>query len=161
MDCNGISCSLLKKIIHEISVPLSYIFSLSISTGTFPKSLKNARVVPIFKCGNREMTDNYRPISLLNTLSKVLEKAIAIQLVHHFESNNLLYKHQYGFQRQKNTKHNLILVTNLIYKALNNGEYCVGIFLDLRKAFDVCSHDICTINEIKLYGNRRQGIGLV
>ncbi len=150
-DSNGISSNLIKKIIYEISVPLAHIFSLSINSGIFPKALKTARVVPIFKSSDPEIMDNYRPISLLNTLSKILEKAISYQLVNHLELNNLLYKHQYGFQKNKNTEHNLISVSNYIYDALSKGEYCIGLFLDLRKAFDVCSHDIL-LTKLKYLG---------
>ena len=91
VDSDGIITVLLKKIIYEISVPLSHIYSLSISNGVFPKLLKNARVIPIFKAGNQHYPDNYRPISLLSGLSKILEKAIATQLINHLDANNILY----------------------------------------------------------------------
>ncbi len=100
-DIDGLSTKILKSIAVEISQPLSHIFSLSISTGVFPNKFKVSRTVPIFKAGNSELCDNYRPISLLSSLSKILEKLIAVQLTNHLELNNLLYKHQYGFQRNK------------------------------------------------------------
>ncbi len=117
-------------------------FNLSFHDGIFPDKLKESRIVPIFKNGNHKLCDNYRPISLVNTLSKVLEKIVANKLTNHLQLNNLLYKHQYGFMRGLSTEHNLMHVTNFISSALNDSEYCIGIFLDLRKAFDVCSHDI-------------------
>jgi len=64
------------------------------------------------------------------------------QLVNHLEDNNLIYAHQYGFQHNKSTQHNLIQLTNFINSALNEKKYAIGIFLDLKKAFDVCSHSI-------------------
>ncbi len=67
---------------------------------------------------------------------------VSIKLTNHLQLNKLLYKHQYGFQRGLSTEHNLIHVTNFIGNALNNGNYCIGIFLDLPKAFDTCSHSI-------------------
>ena len=85
---------------------------------------------------------HYRPISLLSALSKVLEKIVATKLINHLEINELLYEHQYRFQRKKSTKHNLLHATNFIQDALNRGELAVGIFLDLKKAFDVVSHEI-------------------
>jgi hypothetical protein len=150
-DIDGLSTKLLKNIAIEISQPLSHIFNLSISTGIFPDRFKTSRTVPIFKTGNSEMCDNYRPISLLSSLSKILEKLISIQLTNHLELNNLLYEHQYGFQRNKSTLHNLTHLTNYIYKALNDKKYCIGLFLDLRKAFDVCSHNIL-LKKLKKYG---------
>ena len=63
-------------------------------------------------------------------------------LIHHLESNNLLYTHQYGFLPKKSTEHNLLHLTNFVSEALNEGMFSVGVFLDLKKAFDVCSHEI-------------------
>jgi hypothetical protein len=86
--------------------------------------------------------DNYRPINLLSSISKVLEKIVAEKLIYHLLSNDLIYQHQYGFLPKKSTEHNLLHIVNFITNALNEGMYCLGVFLDLRKAFDVCSHDI-------------------
>jgi hypothetical protein len=86
--------------------------------------------------------DNYRPISLLSSVSKILEKIVAGKLTHHLLSNDLLYQHQYGFLPTRSTEQNLIQVVDYISNALNDNMYCIGIFLDLRKAFDVCSHEI-------------------
>jgi len=142
LDSDGISTKLLKNIVHEISIPLAHVFSLSINQGIFPSKLKTARVVPIFKSGDMELTNNYRPISLLSSISKILEKVVSVQLYNHLDINKLLYMHQYGFQRNKSTEHNLLSAVNFIYDALNKGEYCIGLFLDLKKAFDVCDHEI-------------------
>lgn len=67
---------------------------------------------------------------------------VTIKLTNHLQINNLLYKHQYGFQRGKSTEQNLLHVVNFVQSALNKGNFCIGVFLDLKKAFDVCSHDI-------------------
>ncbi len=67
---------------------------------------------------------------------------VAVNLTNHLQINKLLYSHQYGFQRFHSTEQNLIQVVNNIGAALNRGNYCIGIFLFLRKAFDTCSHDI-------------------
>jgi hypothetical protein len=120
LDINGLSTKLLKYIASEISIPLSHIFNLSIRQGIFPDKFKISRTVSIFKSGNNDLCDNYRPISLLSNLSKILEKHIAIQLTNHLELNNLLYEHQYGFQRHKSTEHNLTHLTNYVYRALND-----------------------------------------
>ena len=86
--------------------------------------------------------DNYRPISLIKTFSKILEKMVALKLSNHLDINKLLHQHQYGFQAKKSTEHHLIHVTNKIGSALNNGEFCIGIFLDFKQAFDTVSHSI-------------------
>jgi hypothetical protein len=141
-DLDRISIKLLKHVIFDVSVPLSHIFNLSLASGNFPSKLKTSRTVPIFKAGSPLLCDNYRPISLLSTLSKLLEKIVSRQLVAHLEDNNLIYEHQYGFQHGKSTEHNLIQLTNFLHSALNEKKYALGIFLDLKKAFDVCSHSI-------------------
>jgi hypothetical protein len=141
-DINGQSTKMIKTISNEISVPLAHIFNLSLSQGIFPDKLKNCRVIPIFKAGDQMDVDNYRPISLLSSISKVLEKIVAEKLIYHLLSNNLIYQHQYGFLPKKSTEHNLLHIVNFITRALNEGMYCMGVFLDLRKAFDVCSHEI-------------------
>jgi hypothetical protein len=141
-DLDGISLALLKHIATEISLPLSHIFNLSLQTGTFPTKLKTSRVVPIFKAGDKTSCDNYRPISLVSSISKILEKAVANRLVNHLTGNNLLYEHQYGFLKGKSTEQNLIHLINSVGQAINEDKFCIGIFLDLKKAFDVVSHDI-------------------
>jgi hypothetical protein len=115
---------------------------LSLAHGEFPEKLKTCRVIPIYKTGSRLDCDNYRPISLLSSISKILEKIVAEKLTTHLLSNNLLYNHQYGFLPNRSTEQNLIQILNYITTAFNEGLYCVGVFLDLRKAFDVCSHEI-------------------
>ena len=141
-DIDGVSMKLLKSVAIEISTPLSHIFNLSLKNAIFPTQLKLSRIVPIHKGGKPEFCDNYRPIALLSSLSKVLEKIVSLKLVNHLEYHKLISPRQFGFQRNKNTEHNLLNVVNFISKALNEGEYCIGIFLDLRKAFDVCDHEI-------------------
>jgi hypothetical protein len=141
-DIDGVSIKLLKSVAVEISFPLSHIFNLSLSTGVFPEALKRSRVVPVHKQGSKDNCDNYRPIALLSSISKILERFVATKLVNHLELNKLLNKNQFGFQRGKNTEQNLIKCLNIISNALNKGEFCIGIFIDLRKAFDVCSHKI-------------------
>jgi hypothetical protein len=141
-DAEGVSTKMIKCIGNEIAHPLSHIFNLSLSSGVFPNSLKLCRVIPIYKAGNALECDNYRPISLLSSISKILEKIVAEKLVNHLINNDLLYSHQYGFLPGRSTEHNLFQILNYISTALNEGNYCIGVFLDLKKAFDVCSHEI-------------------
>ena len=108
-------------------------------------------MVPIFKSGDPTNVDNYRPISLVKTFSKILEKLVCTKLVNHLELNNLIFKHQYGFLRRKSTEHALLQVFNYVSEALNKNNYCIGLFLDLKKAFDVVPHDIL-LNKLKLLG---------
>ena len=115
---------LLKDVACEIGHPLAHIFNLSLKKGIFPNALKQSKEIPIHKGGDLELCDNYRPISLLNSISKILEKIVSVQLTNHLELNNLLSKFQFGFQKGKSTEHNLLLVTDHISKAINEGSYC-------------------------------------
>jgi hypothetical protein len=122
LDADGLSTKLLKGVALEISRPLSYIFNLSLVNGIFPKKLKKSRTVPIFKAGDPTSCDNYRPIALLSSLSKILEKMVSVKLVNHLDFNKLLYKHQYGFQKNKSTEHNLVQALNYIGQAFNDNK---------------------------------------
>jgi hypothetical protein len=104
--------------------------------------LKQCRVIPIFKSGSHLECDNYRPISLLSSISKILEKIVSEKLFYHLTANDLLYTHQYGFVPGRSAEHNLLHIINYVSTALNDGNFCIGVFLDLKKAFDVCSHSI-------------------
>ncbi len=125
-------------------------FNLSLNIGTFPSKLKTSCTILTLKNGNPESCDNYHPIFLLSSISKVLEKLVSFQLVTLLELNNLLYKHQYGVQKKISTEHNLLHISNYMFHALNNKKKCLGIFLDLRKAFDVYSHEILLLKLKKI-----------
>jgi Reverse transcriptase (RNA-dependent DNA polymerase) len=150
-DLDGISMKVLKYVALEISFPLAHVINLSLGQGKFPKLMKAGRIVPVHKSGDSKNCDNYRPIALLNTFSKILEKVAANRLVSHLETHKILDLNQFGFQRARNTEHNLLQVVNFISNEINNGNYCVGVFLDLRKAFDTCSHDIL-LKKMSHYG---------
>ena len=152
-DIQGVSNKMVKFIGPEIAAPLSHIFNLSLRSGVFPNKLKQARVIPIFKSGDHLDCDNYRPISLLSSISKILEKIVSEKLIYHLIENDLLYQHQYGFLPKRSTEHNLMQILNYVTKALNENMFCIGIFLDLRKAFDVCSHEIL-LKKLKKMGIR-------
>ena len=93
-DSSGINIKMLKFVKYQIAKPLSHLFSLSISTGVFPAKLKLSKTIPIFKAGDHACCDNYRHISLLSSVSKVLEKIVANTLVNHLEINKLLCDNQ-------------------------------------------------------------------
>jgi hypothetical protein len=100
---DNITTSLLKQISCEISYPLSILVNKSFSDGVFPDCLKIAKVVPIFKAKDKSAFANYRPISLLPAISKVLEKAMHKRLYKFVEDNNMLYQSQYGFREKHST----------------------------------------------------------
>ena len=98
---DGLSSKHLKLIKHETSKAITLIVNKS---GIFPDKLKCAKVIPIYKQGDNTILDNYRPISILPTVSKNLERVIFDQLYAHFHQNNLLYSSQYGFKKKHSTE---------------------------------------------------------
>ena len=149
--CDGISSKLLKVIAPAIIKPLTLLINQVLNTGTFPDKLKIAKVIPIFKKGDPSLFENYRPISLLPAISKVLEKIIALQLSSYFEKNKLLFDNQYGFRPKHSTEHAALELIDRIINKLDTNEIPLNIFLDLSKAFDTIDHTIL-LNKLKYYG---------
>ncbi len=121
---------------------LTTIINTSIVTGIFPESWKHALVVPILKHGDAADVSNYRPISLLPILSKVLEKTVSTQLVHYLEANKLLSKNQHGFRPKLSTATALTVVTDEIFKNMDSKKVSLLSLCDLSKAFDSVNHNI-------------------
>jgi len=133
---------LLKLSAPIICHPLAYICNLSIITSTFPSMWKKAKVTPIYKDGNRDEVSNYRPISVLPILSKILERAVHNQLYDYLVCNNILSPCQSGFRSNHSTNTTLLDVTDYILNNMNDGNVIGAIFLDLKKAFDTVDHDL-------------------
>ena len=125
-----------------ISYPLTHIINLSLKTGDFPDQLKIAKVIPLFKSGDRNCIDNYRPISILPAFSKVFEKIISSRLINYLEKNNLLTEHQHGFRGQRSTESAVLQFVNNVYRNLEDKLHVAGVFIDLSKAFDTLDHKI-------------------
>ena len=142
LDFNNLSMCFLKKIVNEIIEPLKHSISLSLSTGVVPTQLKIAKIIPVYKSGDKTCMDNYRPISLLSCFSKICEKIVSNRLVTFLDINNLLSCNQFGFRKYHSTLHPMVQFTNFISNALNNKDHAIAIFCDLRKAFDTVDHTI-------------------
>lgn len=116
--------------------------NLSIKTSTVPNIWKSAKVVPIFKSGNNDLPENYRPISVLPMLSKVFEKAVYYQLLQFLETNKLLSDLQFGFRKYRSTKLAAALLCDNVRKEMNNGNMIGAVYLDLSKPFDTIGHGL-------------------
>ena len=153
-DSCGSDCIPLKYLKDSLPVIVSYltcIINTSIVTGVFPAAWKHSIVVPIMKSGNVNEPCNYRPISLLPVLSKVIEKIISSQLTQHLESNNLLSKAQHGFRSHLSTTSALLKLTSKLYTAMDNKKISLVTLCDLSKAFDSVSHPILLRKCYKLH----------
>ena len=139
---DGLSTNLLKLVGNDIADVLTLIINQSLSTGIFPDALKIAKVLPIFKKGQANIFDNYRPISILPAISKVFEKVAFNQVYDYFKTNKLLYKSQYGFRKKHSTEQACLEFTDRILHDLDKKEIPIAVFLDLSKAFDTLNHDI-------------------
>ena len=148
---NSIPTNILKLLKYDISSHLAELFNLSFSTGIFPNVLKVSKIIPIHKKLSKLLCCNYRPISLLSNIGKIMERIMYNRLYNFFESNNLIYSHQFGFRQKFSTSYALIDLTENIKKNIDQGYFGCGIFVDFEKAFDTIDHNIL-INKLKYYG---------
>ena len=123
------------------------------TSGVFPSALKIAKVVPVHKKDLKLDFSNYRPISLLSNLDKILEKIMYTRIFKFFSNNNLFYPLQFGFRQNYSTTHALISLTETIRKYLDEGKFACGIFVDLQNAFDTIEHNIL-LTKVGHYGVR-------
>ena len=137
-----LSCYLLKIACPVILQSLTKILNMSLVHGYVPDGLKSAKIVPIFKSGNTSDIGNYRPISILPIVSKILERAVYTQLYEYINEHDLLHPNQSGFRPMHSTTTILAKMVNQWSRNVDGGDLTGVAFIDLRKAFDTVNHDI-------------------
>ena len=144
---------IIKQVIKPFSAIISQLFNESIITGVFPSILRSARIVPIFKKGNCESVQNYRPISILSFTSKLFEKLMYKRLISFLSMNEVLVDNQFGFRKGFSTSDAIVQFLDSIYNDLNSNCSSIAVFLDFTKAFETVNHGIL-LRKLNHYGVR-------
>ena len=148
---DGISNTLLETIKNDISQSLTIIINQMLTTGIFPDAFKLSKVIPLFKKGDSSLLVNYRPISLLPTISKVFERVIHDQMYEYFNQFNLLAEQQYGFRKQHSTEYAAIKLIDHVSKEMEAGKTPTSVYIDLSKTFDTLTFEVL-LYKLKYYG---------
>lgn len=142
---------LIYKNLSTLVVPIICdIFNSSVAEGIFPDILKEARVVPVFKSKNKKIVSNFRPISILSTLSKIIEKIMKVRVVEYLDEHRIIYDKQFGFRTRYSTSDAVVELVDECASNLDKGLFTVVIFLDLSKAFDIVNKNIMVAKLEKL-----------
>ena len=150
---DSVSNKLVKSLKSSLLMPLVSIFNKSMRSGIFPNTMKKAEVVPLYKYGDRSIVSNYRPISLLLTISKLLEKLVYKRVYNFLTNCNQIYQSQYGFRSNHSCEQAVSELLGAILKGHEKNETTDAIFLDLSKAFDTLDHSIL-YRKLEIYGIR-------
>ena len=150
---DDIKVSPLCTALEYIAQPLSYICNLSLKEDIFPEELKIANVIPLFKKDNAMVFNNYRPVSLLCTRSKVFERIMYNRLIDFLNENKILFEYQFGFRKNNSTQLALTFLMDKLINSIENGDHVIGVYLDFSKAFDTVDHNIL-LNKLNHYGIR-------
>ena len=148
---DGLPLHIFRDNIDILGDVLAHLFCLSLSSGIVPGDMMIGRVVCIYKSDDPKNINNYRPISILPVLSQILEKLVYSQVMDHLVQHNYLSNSQYGFRTQCSTEGALHDICTSIYDNFEEGNYCLGFFLDLRKAFDSLDRGIL-LEKLAAYG---------
>lgn len=150
---DGITVKILKMCNVYIAGPIAHIINECFRTGICPKHFKLAVVVPIYKAGKECEISNYRPISLLPSLSKIFEKCLAARITSYLEHSGVLNCAQYGFRKGVSTSSAIANFTECIYELLDTGLKTIVVLVDLAKAFDTLHHETL-LDKLERYGFR-------
>lgn len=139
MGCDNVPMSFLKTSKHVMAPLIAKLINLCFAHGLFPDAFKKSIVTPVHKGGDRDDVGNYRPISVLTSLSKVMERLLNKRLLSFLNKYKLISESQYGFRKNVSTENAVRDLTSLIVTQVDKNKKCLTVFLDLKKAFDTVS----------------------
>ena len=154
---DNFAAKFLKDGVNKLIEPLTHVINLSIHSGVVPEDLKTARVVPLYKKNDKTDPGNYRPVSILNIVSKILERLVYNKLQNYLTEKQLLYEFQSGFRTSFSTDTCLLHLTDYIRLQTDQGNYTGMVLLDLQKPFDTVDHTIL-LDKLKAMGLNDTGI---
>lgn len=157
---DNISTGFLKYIRKEVVPIITHLANLCFRDGIFPAPLKKSIITPVHKGGDRDDLNNYRPISVLPAISKLLEKLINIRLLKYFNKYKTLSPTQFGFRQNISAEDAVTALSSLVANQLDNRNKCLTVFLDLKKAFDTVSVPIL-VNKLEMVGIRGTSLNLL
>lgn len=157
---DNLSPKILKFCEPFIRKPLSLLFNSTIELAIYPTQLKIAKVLALYKKKSAYLPENYRPISLLSCIDKIFEKLLHKRFMKFIDKYKIIILQQYGFLPKHSTIFALIDVVDNIRKIIEKGDYALGIFLDLKKAFDTVDHEIL-LSKLDHYGFRGHSNNLI
>jgi hypothetical protein len=133
---------LIKNCADELTQPLTFLINQSFAEGVVPDELKYSIIKPVYKKGNHTDCNNYRPIALLPTFSKIIETAMSKRLYVFCEKYSIFNENQNGFRKNHSTTLAVYKYIDEILKIINNKQYAIGILLDMSKAYDRVSYNV-------------------
>jgi hypothetical protein len=155
---DGINSRTLKAVRSVITPILTHLITVIFETGIFPTCLKTAVTIPIFKSGAATKVDNYRPVSVLSSISKIIEGIMYQRLNDYFSKHTkLLFCRQFGFREGSSTETATMELAGVIQDAIDKKKCATGVFMDLKKAFDLVDHG-ALLSVLENYGVRGEAL---
>ena len=157
---DGLDSYSVKVSADIISKPLHHIITLALMQNKFPSSWKCSKVIPLHKKGSKLERQNYRPVSILSPLSKVLEKVMFDQMYRYFSGNNILVDNLHGYRSHRSTQTALTTMYDRWVRAAEKGNITGVLLLDLSAAFDLVDHELL-LKKLKIYGAQKDLLDMI
>ena len=155
-----ICAKVLKLLDVSVASPLCHIVNTCFAEGYFPDVLKSSTITPVYKSGDKDAAGNYRPISVLSPLSKIIESCASEKIISFITAHNILGSNQFGFRKKHSTEHALMNFIDFVADEKEKGNFVLGIYVDIKKAFDSVNFQIL-FKKLQKYGIRGNSLNLI